>query len=127
MMKIINKSRKIIGINGEPFLPGKVMVLADGMEENPCIADYLAKGIIANADAGAADAEAVSEAEKAKIEEEAVERYKAQQAGHDAEVAAVKSMKKKDDLLTKAAGMGIEVGDNDTIEDVRGKILEALG
>lgn len=126
-MKIINKSRKIIGINGEPFLPGKVMVLADGMEKNPCIADYLAKGILANADAGGVNTEAVSEAEKAKIEEEAVERYKAQQAGHDAEVAAVKSMKKKDDLLTKAAGMGIDVGDNDTIEDVRGKILEALG
>ena len=31
-MKIINKSRKIIGINGEPLLPGADLELPEGME-----------------------------------------------------------------------------------------------
>lgn len=133
-MKIINKSRKIIGINGEPLLPGKDMVLPDGMEKNPCVADYLAKGIVADADKDTQNtaADGVSDFERAKIAEEAIAKYKAEQealaaaqAEKEAEIKAVKGMK-KDDLLKKAAGMEIEVKDDDTAETVREKILAAL-
>lgn len=133
-MKIINKSRKIIGINGEPLLPGKDMVLPDGMEKNPCVADYLAKGIVADADNDTQNtaADGVSDFERAKIAEEAIAKYKAEQealaaaqAEKEAEIKAVKGMK-KDDLLKKAAGMEIEVKDDDTEETVREKILAAL-
>jgi hypothetical protein len=153
-MKIINKSRKIIGINGEPLLPGKDMVLPDGMEKNPCVADYLAKGIVADADKDTQNtaADGVSDFERAKIAEEAIAKYKAEQealakykaeqealaaaqaekealaaaqAEKEAEINAVKGMKKAA-LLKKAAGMEIEVKDDDTEETVREKILAAL-
>lgn len=133
-MKIINKSRKIIGINGEPLLPGKDMILPDGMEKNPCVADYLAKGIVADADKDTPNtaADGVSDFERAKIAEEAIAKYKAEQealaaaqAEKEAEIKAVKGMK-KDDLLKKAAGMEIEVKDDDTAETVREKILATL-
>lgn len=45
-MKIINKSRKIIGINGEPLLPGADLELPEGMETHPVISYYLQKGIV---------------------------------------------------------------------------------
>jgi hypothetical protein len=133
-MKIINKSRKIIGINGEPLLPGKDMVLPDGMEKNPCVADYLAKGIVADADKDTQNtvADGVSDFERAKIAEDAIAKYKAEQealaaaqAEKEAEINAVKGMKKAA-LLKKAAGMEIEVKDDDTEETVREKILAAL-
>jgi hypothetical protein len=133
-MKIINKSRKIIGINGEPLLPGKDMVLPDGMEKNPCVADYLAKGIVADADKDTQNtaADGVSDFERAEIAEEAIAKYKAEQealataqAEKEAEINAVKGMKKAA-LLKKAAGMEIEVKDDDTEETVREKILAAL-
>jgi uncharacterized FlaG/YvyC family protein len=134
-MEIINKSRKIISINGEPFLPGKTMALPDGMEGNPSIADYIAKGIISYAgdEAQTAPDDTVGDAERARIAEEAVAKYKAEQealaavqAELEAEINDVKAMKKKD-LLKKAAGMGIEVKDDDTEETIREKILAALG
>jgi hypothetical protein len=133
-MKIINKSRKIIGINGEPLLPGKDMVLPDGMEKNPCVADYIAKGIVADADKDTQNTSAagVSDFERAKIAEDAIAKYKAEQealavaqAEKEAEINAVKGMKKTA-LLKKAAGMEIEVKDDDTEETVREKILAAL-
>jgi hypothetical protein len=133
-MKIINKSRKIIGINGEPLLPGKDMVLPDGMEKNPCVADYLEKGIVADADKDTQNtaADGVSDFERAKIAEDAIAKYKAEQealaaaqAEKEAEINAVKGMKKAA-LLKKAAGMEIEVKDDDTEETVREKILAAL-
>lgn len=45
-MKIINKSRKIIGINGEPLLPGADLELPEEMETHPVISYYLQKGIV---------------------------------------------------------------------------------
>lgn len=132
-MKIINKSRKIIGINGEPLLPGADLDLSDGMETHPVIAYYLEKGIIADADNVPSDSNTgISDLERARIEEEAIARYKAEQesiakaaAAKEAEIKAVKAMK-KDDLCTKAAGMGLEVKDDDTVETLREKIVAEL-
>jgi len=133
-MNIINKSRKIISVNGEPFLPGRTMELEAGMESNPVIVHYLEKGVIADADkAVAAGApEGISDFERAKIAEDAIARYKAEQeaiaraqAEKKAEIEAVKSMK-KDELLTKAAGMGLEVADNDKVDALKEKIIVAL-
>jgi len=132
-MNIINKSRKIISINGEPFLPGQTMELEAGMEGNPVIAHYLKKGVIADADraAAAGASEGISDFGRAKIAEEAIARYKAEQeaiakaqAEKKAEIEAVKSMK-KDELLTKAASMGLEVTD-DKVDALREKIIAAL-
>lgn len=135
-MKIINKSRKIIGINGEALLPGRTMELQEGYESHPAIAAYLKKGIIADADNDMPVKEdsGVSDFEKARIAEEAIARYKEEQEAlaaaqkkKQAEIDAVKAMKKKADLLLKAAGMGLEVKDEDTAEALKEKIMAALG
>lgn len=129
-MKVINKSRKIISIAGEPFLPGKDMELPAGLENHPAIKDYMTKGIIVDAEKAAATTGAgISNFEIAKIAEEAIAKYKAEQeaiaAAKAAEIEDVKAMRKAD-LLTKAAGMGIDVSDGETAESIRGKILAAL-
>ncbi len=134
-MNIINNSRKIISINGEPFLPGATMDLNEGMETHPVIADYLKRGVIADASkavAPSAVSTGISDFEKAQIAEEAIAKYKAEQealrrtqAEKDAEIKAVKAMD-KDALVTKAIGMGIEVFDSDTKDILKEKIFKVL-
>lgn len=132
-MKVINKSRKIISIQGEPFLPGKDMELPAGFENHPVVKGYLEKGVLVDAANAVETANTgISDFEKAKIAEEAIAKYKAEQealaaaqAEKEAEIKAVKGMK-KDELLTKAAGMGIEVEDGETADSVREKVLAAL-
>ena len=126
-MKIINKSRKIIGINGEPLLPGADLELPEGMETHPVISYYLQKGIVADSqNVSAEEKTGISDLEKARIEEEAIAKYKAEQEKaaktKEAEIKAVKTMK-KDDLLTKAVGMGLEVTDDDTVDTLKEKIV----
>ena len=67
----------------------------------------------------------ISDLERAHIEEEAIAKYKAEQekaakaaASKEAEIKAVNTMK-KDELLTKAAGMGLEVNDDDKVETLK--------
>ncbi len=129
-MKIINKSRKIIGINGEPLLPGADLELPEGMETHPAISYYLQKGIVADSqNVSAEEKTGISDLEKARIEEEAIAKYKAEQEKaaktKEAEIKAVKTMK-KDDLLTKAVGMGLEVTDDDTVDTLKEKIVAEL-
>lgn len=129
-MKIINKSRKIIGINGEPLLPGADLELPEGMETHPVISYYLQKGIVVDSQNVSAEEETgISDLEKARIEEEAIAKYKAEQEKaaktKEAEIKAVKTMK-KDDLLTKAVGMGLEVTDDDTVDTLKEKIVAEL-
>lgn len=132
-MKIINKSRKIIGINGEPLLPGADLELPEGMETHPVISYYLQKGIVVDSqNASAEEKTGISDLERAHIEEEAIAKYKAEQekaakaaASKEAEIKAVKTMK-KDDLLTKAVGMGLEVTDDDTVDTLKEKIVAEL-
>ena len=129
-MKIINKSRKIIGINGEPLLPGADLELPEGMETHPVISYYLQKGIVVDSqNVSAEEKTGISDLEKARIEEEAIAKYKAEQEKaaktKEAEIKAVKTMK-KDDLLTKAVGMGLEVTDDDTIYTLKEKIVAEL-
>lgn len=129
-MKIINKSRKIIGINGEPLLPGADLELPEGMETHPVISYYLQKGIVADSqNVSAEEKTGISDLEKARIEEEAIAKYKAEQEKaaktKEAEIKAVKTMK-KDDLLTKAVGMGLEVMDDDTVDTLKEKIVAEL-
>ncbi len=132
-MKIINKSRKIIGINGEPLLPGADLELSEGMETHPVISYYLQKGIVVDSqNVSAEEKTGISDLERAHIEEEAIAKYKAEQekaakaaASKEAEIKAVKTMK-KDDLLTKAVGMGLEVTDDDTVDTLKEKIVAEL-
>lgn len=129
-MKIINKSRKIIGINGEPLLPGADLELPEGMETHPVISYYLQKGIVVDSqNVSAEEKTGISDLEKARIEEEAIAKYKAEQEKaaktKEAEIKAVKTMK-KDDLLTKAVGMGLEVTDDDTVDTLKEKIVTEL-
>lgn len=129
-MKIINKSRKIIGINGEPLLPGADLELPEGMETHPVISYYLQKGIVVDSqNVSAEEKTGISDLEKARIEEEAIAKYKAEQEKaaktKEAEIKAVKTMK-KDDLLTKAVGMGLEVTDDDTVDTLKAKIVAEL-
>lgn len=125
-MKIINKSRKIIGINGEPLLPGADLELPEGMETHPVISYYLEKGIVVDSqNVSAEENTGISDLDRARIEEEAIAKYKAEQENaakaKEAEIKAVKTMK-KDDLLTKAVGMGLEVTDDDTVDTLRRKL-----
>ena len=129
-MKIINKSRQIIGINGEPLLPGADLELPEGMETHPVISYYLQKGIVVDSqNVSAEEKTGISDLEKARIEEEAIAKYKAEQEKaaktKEAEIKAVKTMK-KDDLLTKAVGMGLEVTDDDTVDTLKEKIVAEL-
>ena len=131
-MKIINKSRKIIGINGEPLLPGADLELPEGMETHPVISYYLQKGIVVDSQNVSAEKTGISDLERAHIEEEAIAKYKAEQekaakaaASKEAEIKAVNTMK-KDELLTKAAGMGLEVNDDDKVETLKEKIIAEL-
>lgn len=129
-MKIINKSRKIIGINGEPLIPGADLELPEGMETHPVISYYLQKGIVVDSqNVSAEEKTGISDLEKARIEEEAIAKYKAEQEKaaktKEAEIKAVKTMK-KDDLLTKAVGMGLEVTDDDTVDTLKEKIVAEL-
>lgn len=122
-MKILNKSRKIIGINGEPLLPGCNMDLPDGFEDHPAILDYITRGIICDA-----DKDAVADLERARIAEEAIAKYKAEQekrAAMEAQIRAVKDMKKPE-LLKKAAGMGLEAKDDDTVDVLKEMIIAAI-
>lgn len=127
-MKVINKSRKIIGIAGEPLLPGKEITLKDGFESHPVIQDYLKKGILTDVEnMTALPAESVlGDIERERIEAEAIAKYKAEQEAKANEVKAVKAMK-KDELLKKAISMEIEVKDEDTAEAIREQILNAIG
>ena len=127
-MKVINKSRKIIGIAGEPLLPGNKITLKDGLESHPTIQDYLKKGILANVEnITALSTESVlNAAEREKIEAEAISKYKAEQEAKANEIKSVKAMK-KDELLKKAISMEIEVKDDDTAEAIREQILNAIG
>lgn len=129
-MKIINKSRKIIGINGEPLLPGADLELPEGMETHPVISYYLEKGIVVDSqNVSAEENTGISDLDRARIEEEAIAKYKAEQENaakaKKAEIKAVKTMK-KDDLLTKAVGMGLEVTDDDTVDTLKEKIVAEL-
>lgn len=129
-MKIINKSRKIIGINGEPLLPGAALELPEGMETHPVISYYLEKGIVVDSqNVSAEENTGISDLDRARIEEEAIAKYKAEQEkaakAKEAEIKAVKTMK-KDDLLTKAVGMGLEVTDDDTVDTLKEKIVAEL-
>lgn len=129
-MKIINKSRKIIGINGEPLLPGADLELPEGMETHPIISYYLEKGIVVDSqNVSAEENTGISDLDRARIEEEAIAKYKAEQEkaakAKEAEIKAVKTMK-KDDLLTKAVGMGLEVTDDDTVDTLKEKIVAEL-
>lgn len=129
-MKIINKSRKIIGINGEPLLPGADLELPEGIETHPVISYYLQKGIVVDSqNVSVEEKTGISDLEKARIEEEAIAKYKAEQEKaaktKEAEIKAVKTMK-KDDLLTKAVGMGLEVTDDDTVDTLKEKIVAEL-
>ena len=129
-MKIINKSRKIIGINREPLLPGADLELPEGMETHPVISYYLEKGIVVDSqNVSAEENTGISDLDRARIEEEAIAKYKAEQENaakaKEAEIKAVKTMK-KDDLLTKAVGMGLEVTDDDTVDTLKEKIVAEL-
>ena len=129
-MKIINKSRKIIGINGEPLLPGADLELPEGMETHPVISYYLEKGIVVDSqNVSVEENTGISDLDRARIEEEAIAKYKAEQEkaakAKEAEIKAVKTMK-KDDLLTKAVGMGLEVTDDDTVDTLKEKIVAEL-
>lgn len=129
-MKIINKSRKIIGINGEPLLPGADLELPEGMETHPVISYYLEKGIVVDSqNVSTEENTGISDLDRARIEEEAIAKYKAEQENaakaKEAEIKAVKTMK-KDDLLTKAVGMGLEVTDDDTVDTLKEKIVAEL-
>ena len=135
-MKIINRSRKIIGINGEPLLPGETMELPKGYETHPSICDYLAKGIVVDAqkDMVLISGNGISDLERKRIAEEAIAWYKKQQEEKDeagvqmekeAEIRMVKAMRKPE-LLIKAAGMGLAVNDDDTVDVLKEKIITAL-
>lgn len=146
-MKIVNKSRKIIGINGEPLLPGADMEIIKEIAKNPVIEDYLKRGVIADVNKAVAPSTAsteISDAERAKIAEEAIAKYKAEQEAiakaeaakkakeeKKAEAEKKKAIKEvesmdKDALANKAIGMGLEVHDTDTTDTLKEKILNAL-
>ena len=131
-MKVINKSRKIIGINGEPLLPGAETELLAGQETHPVVKFYLEKGILVDTEDTSKKCDDISDLERVKIAEAAIAEYKAKQeaivaakAEKEAEIKAVKSMK-KEELQLKAAALGMEVADDIKAEELKAQILDIL-
>lgn len=132
-MRIVNSSRKVIGIQGKTLLPGEKLTLKQGEEQHPMIQFYLKQGILCDADSETKISSGhMHQAEREKIEKEAIERYKKEQAEYqeakekkEAEIKAIQGMKKKE-LVKKALGMGIEVQDSDTEEILKEKIIQEM-
>ena len=133
-MRIVNSSRKVLGIQGKTLLPGETLTLKLGEEQHPTIQFYLKQGILSDADSERKISSGVNihPAEREKIEKEAIERYKKEQAEYqkakekkEAEIKAIQGMKKKE-LVKKALGMGIEVQDSDTEEILKEKIIQEM-
>lgn len=134
-MKVTNISRKVISILGKTLLPGEDLRLENGDENNPNIQFYL-KNKILSMNGAAADVSAtfaISSGEREKIAREAVEKYKQEQEEYrkkaeekENEIKAVKGMKKKEDLIKKAIGLGLEFADSDSADVLKEKIIHAL-
>lgn len=134
-MKVTNISRKVISILGKTLLPGEDLRLENGDENNPNIQFYL-KNKILSMNGAAADVSAtsaISSGEREKIAREAVEKYKQEQEEYrkkaeekENEIKAVKGMKKKENLIKKAIGLGLEFADSDSADVLKEKIIHAL-
>lgn len=134
-MKVTNISRKVISILGKTLLPGEELRLENGDENNPNIQFYLKNKILSmkGATASGSAPSAISDAEREKIAREAVEKYKQEQEEYskkaeekENEIKAVRSMKKKEDLIKKAIGLGLEFADSDSADVLKEKIIHAL-
>lgn len=130
-MKVINKSRKIIGINGEPLLPGAEIELLAG-QKHIRLLSFTLKSILVDTEDTPKKCDDISDLERAKIAEAAIAEYKAKQeaivaakAEKEAEIKAVKSMK-KEELQLKAAALGMEVADDIKAEELKAQILDIL-
>lgn len=134
-MRVTNISRKIISIFGKTLLPGENVKLDNVDESNPTIQFYLQTKVLAvgNAEAAQPKGPDIGDAEREKIAREAVEKYKQEQGEYrkkaearEDEIRAVKGMKKKDDLIKKAIGLGLEFADSDSADMLKEKIIHAL-
>lgn len=134
-MRVTNISRKIISIFGKTLLPGENVKLNNVDESNPTIQFYLKTKVLAagNPEAVQPKASDIGETEREKIAREAVEKYKQEQEEYrkkaeekENEIKAVKSMKKKEDLIKKAIGLGLEFADSDSADVLKEKIIHAL-
>lgn len=134
-MRVTNISRKIISIFGKTLLPGENVKLDNVDESNPTIQFYLQTKVLAvgNTEAAQPKGSDIGEAERKKIAREAVEKYKQEQEEYrkkaeerEDEIRAVKGMKKKDDLIKKAIGLGLEFADSDSADMLKEKIIHAL-
>uniref|UniRef100_N2B865 Uncharacterized protein n=1 Tax=Eubacterium plexicaudatum ASF492 TaxID=1235802 RepID=N2B865_9FIRM len=134
-MRVTNISRKIISIFGKTLLPGEDVKLDNVDESNPTIQFYLKAKVLAVGNTSAAQMKIsdTGETEREKIAREAVEKYKQEQEEYrkkaeekENEIKAVKGMKKKEDLIKKAIGLGLEFSDSDSADMLREKIIHAL-
>lgn len=134
-MKVTNISRKIISIFGKTLLPGEKVSLPNVDESNPTIQFYVRSNILSTQDVEAESpaTRVMNDSERERIAREAVEQYKQEQEAQrqeaedkENEVKTVKAMKKKEDLIKKAIGLGIEFGDSDSADVLKEKIINAI-
>ncbi len=134
-MRVTNISRKIISIFGKTLLPGENVKLDNVDESHPTIQFYLQTKVLAvgNTEAAQMKGSDIGEAEREKIAREAVEKYKQEQEEYrkkaeekENEIKAVKGIKKKEDLIKKAIGLGLEFADSDSADVLKEKIIHAL-
>lgn len=120
-MRIRNNSRKIIAIENQPLLPNETVEIEGSLEEHPELSFLFDSGMIVDVD----KASGISDEVKNKIIEDAMAGIEAKKKAYEEDVKAVSKMKKPE-LLIKAAGMGIEVSDDETADSIREKIVNAL-
>lgn len=108
-MKITNKSKKIIGMNGLSILPGETGECPKGYEDNPVIKKYIANGTFTVAD----NAEESSPA--------------APGAGDGEPAGTGKGLSEmtKEELTAYAAENNIDIGNATTKDGIIKKIQEA--
>ncbi len=134
MAYLKNISNKIIGGLGESFLPGTFIPYTDELKEHPTIKSYLSQKILKVTDGtdlgDAPEAPAVSDEERKRIAEAAVEAYRKElEEREETErlrqetIDQIRKMKKKADLEAKAVELGVELNGSDTNKELQERLI----
>ena len=134
MAYLKNISNKIIGGLGESFLPGTFIPYTDELKEHPTIKFYLSQKILKVAESkdqeDTAETPAISDEERKRIAEAAVEAYRKELEDREEKkriqqetIDQIKKMNKKADLEAKAVELGVELNGSDTNEELQEKLI----
>lgn len=128
-MHITNQSRKVIGIAGEPLLPGDTKEIPEEYINHPSIQEYVKKGVVSTDQVVTAPfvIHEISDAKKEEIEKAAIARYLAEQQTKQtqSETGTIKSTKKSESSK-KAKPVEATVTNESTEDQLEEKDIQEL-